>query len=91
MRLAASIRLGSANLSRRLPSEADPSATHAVRSGVDERLVTNGEDARDGLVSDHSGFTQEMDTYGLAVASAFFAYFLCGGKESKCCPAQGRS
>ena len=21
---------------------------------------------------------------------AFFAYFLCGGKESECCPAQGR-
>ena len=24
------------------------------------------------------------------VKPAFFAYFLCGGKESKCCPAQGR-
>jgi hypothetical protein len=25
------------------------------------------------------------------VKPAFFAYFLCGGKESKCRPAQGRS
>jgi hypothetical protein len=34
---------------------------------VNEPCVTNGSRARDRLVSDHSGFTQEMDTYKLAV------------------------
>jgi hypothetical protein len=28
---------------------------------------------------------------GWRLQPAFFAYFLCGGKESKCRPAQGRS
>src|ERR1700722_9721195 len=39
---------------QRPPSLAYPSATHVVRSGVDERFVTNGSGARDGLVSDLS-------------------------------------
>jgi hypothetical protein len=30
---------------------------------------------------------QELE---FAVLAAFFAYFLCGGKESKCRPAQGQ-
>jgi hypothetical protein len=59
-------------------SQADPSATHAVRSGVDERLVTNARAARDGLVPDHSGYTREMDTCRRR-GPALFAYFLCGG------------
>jgi hypothetical protein len=36
-------------------SHANPSATHGVRSGVDEPFVTNAGGAIDGLVSDHFG------------------------------------
>ena len=35
-------------------------------AGADEPFVTGGGGARVHLVSDHSGFTQEVDTYGLA-------------------------
>ena len=48
-------------------SQADPSATHVVRSGVDECCVANEGNTRTGLVSDHSVFTQVTDTYRLAV------------------------
>jgi hypothetical protein len=48
-------------------SVANRSATHVVRSGVDDSLVTRMCGARDGLVSDHSGFSREADTYWLAV------------------------
>jgi hypothetical protein len=51
------------------PSRADPSATHAVRSGVDEHCVTNVSGARAGLVSDHSGVARGVDTHRLAVPS----------------------
>ena len=73
------------------PSLADPSATHAVRSGVDECFVTNASGAsarfvRGPLWFDDSGGHLQAG----GVKPAFFAYFLCGGKESKCRPAQGQ-
>jgi len=36
-------------------------------AGTDEYFVTKAGGATAGLVSDHSGFIQEMDTYKLAV------------------------
>ena len=39
-----------------MSSLADPSATHVVRSGVDECFVTKGSGAGDRLVSDHFAF-----------------------------------
>jgi hypothetical protein len=48
-------------------SPASASATHTVRSGMNEPFVTDAGNARDDLVSDHSGFAAEADTYGLAV------------------------
>jgi hypothetical protein len=38
-----------------------------------------------------SGSLQRRTPTGWRLQPAFFAYFLCGGKESKCRPAQGRS
>jgi hypothetical protein len=48
-------------------SLANRSATHAMRSGVDERLVANAGNARDDLVSDRSVFRPVVHTYKLAV------------------------
>ena len=77
---------------RPLLSSADPSATHVVRSGVDECFVTKCGGARARCVR---GPLRVSLSGGHLKASgwkpAFFAYFLCGGKESKCRPAQGRS
>jgi hypothetical protein len=73
------------------PSRANPSATHAVRSEVDERFVTGAGNARDGLV--FGPLTDDLRGGHLPAGGckpAFFAYFLCGGKESECRPAQGR-
>ena len=50
-----------------LPSFADPTATHAVRSGMNEHFVTGDGYAREGLVSDHYRSIREVDTYKLAV------------------------
>ena len=38
-----------------------------------------------------SGQRPRWLTTGWRLQPAFFAYFLCGGKESRCRPAQGRS
>jgi hypothetical protein len=48
-------------------SHADPTATHEVRSGVDERCVTNVGDARAGLVLGRFWLKREMAHYKLAV------------------------
>ena len=48
-------------------------------AGADDGCVTNVHSARARLVSDHSGFTKEKDTYGLAVA----ARFLCLGRSEQ--------
>jgi hypothetical protein len=37
------------------------------------------------------GSRQRWTPKGWRLQPAFFAYFLCGGKESRCRPAQGRS
>ncbi len=56
---------------RPLVSLANPTATHGVRSGVDECFVTNGRGARAGLVLGRFRWQTRMAHYKLAVAARF--------------------
>jgi hypothetical protein len=66
--------------SQTTPSLADRSATHVVRSGMNESLVKTSGDARDHFVRAplRAHLTGGHLQAG-GVKPAFFAYFLCGG------------
>jgi hypothetical protein len=73
-------------------SPANPSATHAVRSGVDERCVTNAEIAGAGLVLGRFRRWTEMDTYRLAVGSPLsLLTFFAAAKKVSAAPHRGEA
>jgi hypothetical protein len=50
-----------------LPAAENRTATHVVRSGMNECFVTSASGARTHLVSDHFRLSRVVDTYRLAV------------------------